>query len=261
VTLGTCTDTVAPSSSCTFDLHQACTSPGGFSGTVSFNDNTAAGTETDNFSGTCSNNPGPATTLKVTGPLTAVSGTATSVTVTVFDQYGNIATNYTGTVHLTSTDGAATLPADYTFTTADNGMHTFSVTLNTLGNQTVTATDTVTSTITAPSNQINVTGSKQATATITATQGGFRKPATISVTVSSSTAPVPTGTVVLVVDGNVQSGTSAQLDGTGKATITTDLPPSGHDVKVKYLGDGTYVGTDSNELTVITPVAPRSIGR
>ena len=35
------------------------------------------------------------------------------------------ATGYTGTVTFTSTDSAATLPASYTFTTADNGSHSF----------------------------------------------------------------------------------------------------------------------------------------
>jgi len=35
--------------------------------------------------------------------------------VTASDAYGNLATKYTGTVHFTSSDGSATLPADYTF--------------------------------------------------------------------------------------------------------------------------------------------------
>ena len=64
------------------------------------------------------------------------------------DAFGNVATGYTGTVHFTSSDGAATLPADYTFTGGDNGVHTLSVTLKTAGSQTVTATDTVTGSIT-----------------------------------------------------------------------------------------------------------------
>ena len=34
-------------------------------------------------------------------------------------------TGYTGTVHFTSTDNTATLPANYTFTAADKGVHTF----------------------------------------------------------------------------------------------------------------------------------------
>ena len=47
------------------------------------------------------------------------SGTPFSVTVTALDQYGNVATGYTGTVHFTSSDGQAVLPANYTFTAGD----------------------------------------------------------------------------------------------------------------------------------------------
>jgi streptogramin lyase len=55
-----------------------------------------------------------------------VAGTPFDVTVRALDPYGNFATGYTGTVHFTSTDPQASLPADYTFTAADNGVHTFS---------------------------------------------------------------------------------------------------------------------------------------
>src|SRR5262249_33143778 len=47
----------------------------------------------------------------------------------------NTATGYTGMVHFTSSDTAALLPADYTFTTADAGLHAFSATLITAGSQ------------------------------------------------------------------------------------------------------------------------------
>src|SRR5262249_27218818 len=43
--------------------------------------------------------------------------------------------------HFTSTDGAAKLPADYPFVAADHGTHTFTVTLNTTGSQSITVTD------------------------------------------------------------------------------------------------------------------------
>src|SRR5207244_3261556 len=49
-------------------------------------------------------------------------------------------TGYTGTVHFTSSS-AGTLPADYTFTGLDTGVHTFSVTLTSTGAQSITATD------------------------------------------------------------------------------------------------------------------------
>ncbi len=83
--------------------------------------------------------------VAVTGfPATVVAGTPGSVTVTLQDQFGNLATNYTGTVSLTSTDtGASTvLPPVYTFTGADAGVHTFTngVTLTTAGTQSITAT-------------------------------------------------------------------------------------------------------------------------
>ena len=57
------------------------------------------------------------------------------------DAYGNVA-NYTGTVHFTSTDGLATLPANYTFTASDYGTVYFTATLRTVGTQSVTVTDT-----------------------------------------------------------------------------------------------------------------------
>jgi hypothetical protein len=53
-----------------------------------------------------------------------------------------VAVGYTGTVHFSSTDPAANLPANYTFTAADAGSHTFTATLNTGGTQSIGATDT-----------------------------------------------------------------------------------------------------------------------
>lgn len=59
----------------------------------------------------------------------------------VSDSSINIAT-YTGTVHFTSNDPGAVLPADYTFSSADAGHHTFVASLKALGSQTITAADT-----------------------------------------------------------------------------------------------------------------------
>jgi hypothetical protein len=76
------------------------------------------------------------------------AGTAGQFTVTARDQYGNVATGYTGTVKFTSSDPKAALPANYAFTSTDAGRHTFSATLNTLGTQSITVTDSITATIT-----------------------------------------------------------------------------------------------------------------
>ena len=96
---------------------------------------------------------GPVTHFSVTAPGTAAAGTAFSVTVTALDALNAVVTGYTGTVHFTSSDGAAVLPANSTLT---NGVGTFSATLKTTGAQTITATDTVTATITGSSGTITV---------------------------------------------------------------------------------------------------------
>ena len=93
--------------------------------------------------------PGPAATLGLAGLSSAVVGTAQTGTVTLADAYGNPAAGYTGTVHFTSTDAQASLPADYAFTRGDAGSHRFALTLNSAGSQTVTVTDTANATLTA----------------------------------------------------------------------------------------------------------------
>jgi hypothetical protein len=83
--------------------------------------------------------------LVVSAPSSVTAGSPFDVTVTAVGNNGNLVTGYTGTIHFTSSDPQAALPADYTLTAADNGVHTFpnEVTLNTAGTQTVSATDTV----------------------------------------------------------------------------------------------------------------------
>ena len=93
----------------------------------------------------------------ITDPV--VAGVASDVTVTIHDVNSNVATSYTGTVHFTSTDAQAVLPSDYAFVSGDNGVHTFTggVTMKTSGEQTVTATDTVTGTINGTQADVTVT--------------------------------------------------------------------------------------------------------
>src|SRR5207253_11509350 len=98
----------------------------------------------------------------VAAPAKATTGSPLNVTVTAFDQFSNIATGYTGTVKLSSTDSAAALGGTYTFTSGagqDNGVHAFSPILNTNGNQTITATDT-TSTIPTIAGTSNIIASQ-----------------------------------------------------------------------------------------------------
>jgi len=114
-------------------------------------------------------NPGAAATLTVAGHVgSTISGTANNFTVTAKDAAGNTATGYTGTVHFTSTDGSATLPGNYLFLSGDNGTHTFSATLKTAGSQSITATDTVTSSITGTQATIAVSAAAATHLSVTA---------------------------------------------------------------------------------------------
>jgi hypothetical protein len=88
--------------------------------------------------------PVPNTTLSLTGlPTSITAGQSGTVTLTARDGSGNVLTGYTGTVHFSSSDPQAVLPADYPFTAADQGSHTFSVTLRTAGGQFVLVSDAV----------------------------------------------------------------------------------------------------------------------
>src|SRR5207247_1972094 len=68
-----------------------------------------------------------ATHFKISAPTASTAGAAFTVTVTALDANNNTVTNYGGTVHFSSSDSAASLPVNYTFTSTDAGVHAFSV--------------------------------------------------------------------------------------------------------------------------------------
>jgi len=87
-------------------------------------------------------------------PASVTQGVSFTGTVTAKDALNNVVTGYNGTVHFTSSDGGAALPIDYTFTGGDAGTHTFTngFTLFAAGSQSITATDTLSPTITGTAN-------------------------------------------------------------------------------------------------------------
>jgi hypothetical protein len=90
-------------------------------------------------------------------PSSTTAGAAHSFTVTALNPDGSINTSYTGTVHFSSSDPQAVLPANYKFTAADRGVHTFSVTLKTAGRQQfITATDTTNNSLVGSESGITV---------------------------------------------------------------------------------------------------------
>jgi hypothetical protein len=89
--------------------------------------------------------PAAAASLTVAGfPATTTAGVAHSFTVTARDAFGNVATGYTGTVTFSSSDPIASLPAAYSFTAGDAGVHTFTAALKRAGTQFIQVSDTLT---------------------------------------------------------------------------------------------------------------------
>lgn len=82
--------------------------------------------------------------FQLTAPGNAMPGTSFGFTVTVENPAGGSTdTSFAGTVHFTSSDTLALLPADFTLAPSDQGTQGFGATLNTPGAQTIVATDTV----------------------------------------------------------------------------------------------------------------------
>src|SRR5262245_53450389 len=76
-------------------------------------------------------NSAVATELSVFVTRDATVDGQVQVVVVARGEDGEPVKSYTGTVHFTSTDGAATLPDDYTFTAADRGRHVFTAVFGT----------------------------------------------------------------------------------------------------------------------------------
>jgi hypothetical protein len=193
-------------------------------------------------SGTITVNATAATHFTVSAPATAISGTAFNFTVTALDQFNNTATGYPGTAHFTSTDGAATLPANSTLT---NGVGTFSATLNTAGPQTITATDSETTAITGTSGTITVSSPAATHFTVsapaTATAGTAISITVTALTASNTTATGYTGTVHFASsDGNaVLPANSTLTNGVGTFSVT-----------LNSIGAQTVTATDTKTASI-----------
>jgi hypothetical protein len=94
-------------------------------------------------------NLAPAVCFSIDAPSDGTAGTEFTITATARNAFGGIATGYRGTLHFTSSDGDAVLPDDYPFTADDKGVHTFTVMLRGLGDQTITVRDTADGTLLA----------------------------------------------------------------------------------------------------------------
>jgi hypothetical protein len=103
------------------------------------------------------------------------AGSAFDVTVAALDSRGRVDVNYRGAVRFTSSDAQSVLPADYRFTPADNGLHTFSVTLKSAGLRTLNVFD-----LGKPSLKGKATIAVNAAEASALLVSGFRSPALVS---------------------------------------------------------------------------------
>ncbi|MEI6607850.1 MAG: autotransporter-associated beta strand repeat-containing protein, partial [Verrucomicrobiota bacterium] len=186
------------------------------------------------------------TALTVSGfPSSQTAGTAGSVTVMAKTPSGNVATSYVGTVHFTSNDGQAVLPPNYTFVAGDNGVHTFTaeVTLKTAGSSlNITATDTVTASMTGTESSITVVPAAATTLTLS----GFPSPHAMGVAGS-----------VTVALKDAYNNAATNYTGTIRFTSTDSLANLPGDFTFGSGDLGTH--TFSNEVTLNTQGSNQSI--
>ncbi len=179
-------------------------------------------------------------------PATITSGVTGTFTVRAVDASGNTAPGYTGTVHLSANYPATTFSPNYTFTAADQGVHTFSYTPFEAGTQILYATDTASSSITGSATVVCIAAAaaqyeilsitpsspsagQQATFAVTAYDANWNVATTYSgsgvVTSSDSTAILPPNAVF-------SAGQAAAVpitfnkSGGQSYTITDSLNPS-----------------------------------
>ena len=228
---------------------------------------TATDTVTDSLSGAAdlAVAPAPASVLRLTTNVASVTaGHTFRLTVAALDPYGNVATGYRGRITFRSSDPQSTLPAEFLFRAANNGVHTFTtVRLKTAGGQGVTATDTMhgsiagTATLTvhpAPVSVLLVTGFPSP---VTAGAAGL-----ITVTAQDAfgnTVPGFRGTVHLT-SGDPRAvldpdHTFTQRDA-GRATFHATLRTSGTQVLTAVdRANGNITGSQTDILVTPAPAS------
>jgi hypothetical protein len=171
-------------------------------------------------------------------PSPAPPGSTNGFTVTGVDSIGNVVAGYRGTVYFTSSDPQAVLPADYTFTAADAGVHTFSAALYSPGNESITATDTVKTSVTGSESNIFVQHGTTTTVGSSSNPATYGNSVTFTATVTNtSDTNTPSGGVEFY-DGSTDLGAGAGQGGSsGIATwtlSTADFAAGTHPIKAVF---------------------------
>ena len=171
--------------------------------------------------------PAAVARLTIDGPGATTAGVSQTYTVTAFDAFDNVATNFAGAVRVTSSDTRAVLPPNFNLTA---GTGTFDIELQTAGTQSVTALLVANGAINATRSGIVV--SPAAPVAVSAAGGNnqtaltnndFAAPLTALVTDAFGNG-VPGVTVTFTAPGSGPSatfpgGNTAVTDATGRASV------------------------------------------
>ena len=201
-------------------------------------------------------NPGVATKFMLSAISSPqVSGSTFSLTVTAQDAGGNTVTGYTGTVTLTSSDGAATLPAAHAFTGGNAGVYTFTnIALNTAGTQTITAGD---GTISKASNNVTVSpGAFSLAQSIVSSASSVVSGSSITVTLTAKDAAGnanPTGITATTFTSSAVGGTGTygSITNAGGGVYTASF--------TGVLSGSVTLGATINATTVTGTPVPATI--
>ena len=209
-------------------------------------------------------------TFTLSAPTSVLSGAPIALALSIQSSTGAaLSPPYTGTVQFTSSDSAATLPANYTFTAADKNTHTFysGTTLKNPGQQTITVTDTHSGGFVGNASVTvgaRTSGYFSLAVPATATSGA---PFTFTVTAldkSGNLNNAYSGTVHFTsTDGKATlPGDASIINGTGsfRATLGSDGPQT---ITATDTVTNTIIGTSSNIVdsgvaTHLAVVAPTS---
>ncbi len=188
---------------------------------ANFKDNTASvlqNTADGSFTGQVYTIFAPNTHFIVTAPNATTTGNGFVFTVTALTTTGNPNPAYTGTVHFSSTDPLAGLPANAALF---NGTGVFAAVLNTIGTQTITVNDTTSTASTGTSAPITVV--PPATASFSIAANPLVTPAGSPV-IFEVTALDSKGNIIPAFSGTVHfSSSDAQASLPADATLTNGI--------------------------------------
>jgi uncharacterized repeat protein (TIGR01451 family) len=193
---------------------------------------------------------------QLTAQANANPGKAFNVTVAAQTSVDNsVLTGYNNTAHFTSSDASAVLAADYTFVPGtDSGTHTFSVTLNATGSQTVKVNDTE---VLAMTGQAGITVSTFPDLTVTSVHAGSfnqgQSGATYTLTVTN-TGNSPTSNPVSVTDSLPASLAASAISGSGWSCTLGTLTCTRSDALAANASYPAIVVTVNVSPTAPTPV-------